>query len=112
MSAGELKQRILLQEEVEVFANPWDSGENTKQWQDIKPIWANIEHLKGSERFAAGAIYEQEIIKIKVRYKAVKQVENTKRYRFVVDETIYNIIEMDIHYHRGYILFVCKADQM
>jgi len=66
MRAGELRQRVTLQEATEVR----DSfGEVTKTWSDVATVWASVETLSGREFLEARQLQRATTVRVVIRWR-------------------------------------------
>lgn len=66
MTIGDLRQRILFQEEVKTDD---DAHGHTQSWKDIAKVWANVRPLSGREIFYARQLKNTTTHLITVRYR-------------------------------------------
>lgn len=84
MKAGKLRHRVILQR---LSAGDDGYGGITEIWQEVAVLWAQVEPLRGNERYRAQAITAELSHKVTIRYR--KNV--VPQMRLVIGEQILNI---------------------
>lgn len=67
MQAGELNQRITLQQP---SASRDALGQRVEAWTDVATVWASAQPLRGREFFAAGQVQSEAAVRFTIRYRA------------------------------------------
>lgn len=65
--AGQLRQRITVQSATRTTD---EGGGHTTTWADLASLWANVEALGGSERYAAQAVEGVADYTVTIRYRS------------------------------------------
>jgi len=84
MSAGRLRRRVTIQRSVRV-----DDGYGGSQvvWEDVGKVWAAVEPLRGSERYAAQQVKNDLSHRVLMRYRP----GITPQMRLVLNDRVLNI---------------------
>ena len=94
MNIAGLRTRITFQKNETVVDR---YGNHTSAWTDFFSCWATAvtSGLSSSEGEAAGHTVEADRLDITVRYSSETAVVNSKQYRILLDNRIYNILSID-----------------
>lgn len=84
MRAGELNQRVTLQERL-----PGQNvlGEATGSWSDVATVWAQAQPLRGREWFAAGQMQQATDVRFRIRWRS----DVTQSLRLLWRSEVYSI---------------------
>ena len=89
MQAGNLRKRITLQKRVGT-RDAW--GQLVNSWQDIAPIWAEVEMVSGKEGLHGLQVESSMSCKVTVRYRPeLADPRQVNAWRFVFDGRTLNI---------------------
>jgi SPP1 family predicted phage head-tail adaptor len=83
-TASRLRHRLTLQQEVQTADG---AGGNTRTWQNIVDLWAEINPISGRERAFAGQVQAEISHKITIRYRSGV----TAGMRLLYNTRIFNI---------------------
>ncbi len=94
MNIAGLRVRITIQKNVTAVDR---IGNHTSVWTDFFSCWATAvtSGLSSSEDESAGHIVEADRLDITVRYSSETAVVNSKQYRILLGNRIYNILSID-----------------
>ena len=94
MNIAGLRTRITFQKNETVVDR---YGNHTSAWTDFFSCWATAvtSGLSFSEGEAAGHTVEADRLDITVRYSSETAVVNSKQYRILLGDRIYNILSID-----------------
>ncbi len=94
MNIAGLRTRITFQKNETVVDR---YGNHTSAWTDFFSCWATAvtSGLSSSEGEAAGHTVEADRLDITVRYSSETAVVNSKQYRILLGNRIYNILSID-----------------
>lgn len=94
MNIAGLRVRITIQRNQTVTDK---YGNHTSAWTDYFSCWATaITSGKSADEYAAaGHTVEGELLDFTVRYSSETAAVNTKQYRILLNDRIYNIISID-----------------
>jgi SPP1 family predicted phage head-tail adaptor len=94
MNIAGLRTRITFQKNETVVDR---YGNHTSAWTDFFSCWATAvtSGLSSSEGEAAGHTVEADRLDITVRYSSETAVVNSKQYRILLGDRIYNIVSID-----------------
>ena len=94
MNIAGLRTRITFQKNETVVDR---YGNHTSAWTDFFSCWATAvtSGLSSSEGEAAGHTVEADRLDITVRYSSETAVVNSKQYRILLGDRIYNILSID-----------------
>jgi len=67
MQAGDLRQRITIQEAADPAQDTY--GAEIEVWADVATVWAAVEPLTGREFFDAQAMNAETTTRIRIRYR-------------------------------------------
>lgn len=72
-------------------------GNHKSAWNDFFPCWATAvtSGLSSGEEESAGHTVEEDRLDITVRYSSETAVVNSKQYRILLGDRIYNILSID-----------------
>ena len=101
MKIGALRVRITIQKQ-ETVIDPY--ANHTSVWVDYFKCWATAvtSGLAASEEEAAAHTVEKDRLDITVRYSSETAAVDSKQYRILIGDRIYNILsidEMGFHHH-------------
>ena len=88
MKIGDLRQRILFQEEVKTDD---DAHGHTQSWKDIAEVWANVQPLSGRELYYAKQLKNTTTHVIKIRYRNDITVDRISLMRIIFETRIIKI---------------------
>lgn len=94
MNIAAMRVRIIIQKNETVT----DAiGNHTSVWTDYFPCWATAitSGRSADERQEAGTTQEAERLEFTVRYSSETAAVNSKQYRVLLGDRIYNIINID-----------------
>lgn len=94
MNIGALRTKITIQRN-ETVTDQY--GNHKSVWTDHYSCWATAvtSGLSSSEREAAGTTVEEDRLDITVRYSSEIEEVDSKRYRILLGDRIYNIVSID-----------------
>ena len=94
MNIAGLRIRITIQKNETVTDN---YGNHKSVWQDYFTCWATAvtSGLSSSENETAGHTAEVDRLDLTVRWSSETAVVNSKQYRILIGERIYNILSID-----------------
>ena len=94
MNIAGLRVRITIQKNATVVDRV---GNHTSAWTDYFTCWATAvtSGLSSSEEESAGHTVEADRLDITARYSSETAAVNSKQYRIVLDDRIYNILSID-----------------
>ena len=89
---GKLRHRVTIQQLVNIDDG---GGGSIETWQDIVPVWAAIEPLRGNERYTAQQVQSTLSHKVTIRYReGVKpQMRLTYKGRVFEVESVIDVEE-------------------
>ncbi len=89
MQIGPLRHRVELQQLGAETRDP--TGGVTRPWATVVTRWAQIQPLRGSEKFEAAQMEPRSTVKIRIRYHAT--IDSTWRVKWTVESVTkyYNI---------------------
>lgn len=92
MNAGSLRHRVTIQQRA---ATQDGFGEPSDTWTDIATVWANVQPLRGEERFTAQQMQAAIDHKVTMRYRAPLSAQNRLMFgaRILDIESVVNIDE-------------------
>lgn len=107
MQAGELRQRIALEQQVQ--AQDPATGDISVTWALVATVWANVQPLSAREFIAAQATQAQVDTKITLRYR--DGITAAMRARELSRGTLYNIngVLPDNVSGREWVTLVCSS---
>jgi SPP1 family predicted phage head-tail adaptor len=92
-----MRQRIILQERVIAPAPPY--GEPVESWQDVTPLNASVEPLKGQE-FFKGSDVPQKVAEVDTRMRIrYRKGMDPAKHRIVYDGIVHDLVAV-IHDRR------------
>lgn len=91
MNPGELRHRITIKKLKKIKVNGFDDV----KWEDYKTVWAGVNNLFGKEYWEAKAIQSENTIEFVIRFSKDVGILNSKEYRIVFNNKIYNITFVD-----------------
>lgn len=97
---GDLKERVTIQERITTQDT---FGAESSNWNDIKTVWADVQGLRGFERYAAAQVQAQNDVKVFMRYRS--DVKN--KMRLVHGDRILDI-ESVVDIDRRLLEITCK----
>lgn len=68
MRTGELRHRIIIQEES--FLKTPGTGEKISSWTDVCTVWAAVEPVSGREYFLSLETHSEQVVRVRIRYRA------------------------------------------
>ena len=94
MNIAGMRVRITIQKNATVVDRV---GNHTSAWTDYFSCWATAvtSGLSSTEEEAAGHTVEADRLDITVRYSSETAAVNSKEYRIMLGERIYNILSID-----------------
>lgn len=72
-----------------------ENGFEVEEWTDFKTVWASVNNLFGKEYWEAKTIQAEKTIEFKIRYSKDLKDLNTKKYRIMWDNRIFDITFID-----------------
>lgn len=66
MSAGKLKQRVIIQQETQTADA---AGGYVISWQDVAEVWARVKPKRGSESLEAMQVRDVQVYEVVIRYR-------------------------------------------
>jgi SPP1 family predicted phage head-tail adaptor len=95
VKAGELDRRVTIEEYTETQD---DYGEPIKDWVAVATVWAQVQPLRGSERFLA----QQVSADVETRFRIRWRDDVTDKMRLLYETAYYNITAiLEIGRHEG-----------
>lgn len=92
MDSGAYRQRVKIQKYINGFDN---IGNPINDWQDYKEDYAYVNGLSGREYWQAAAVHGENTVEFIFRWKRFFDEMNTKEYRLVMNDSIYDINVID-----------------
>lgn len=77
MRIGSLDKRIIIKAKT---ATEDTYGEPIETWVDLATVWANVQYLRGAERYSAKQTIANIDVKFKIRWRRDVSVENIIEY--------------------------------
>ena len=94
MNIGQMRVRITIQKSETIIDQ---YGNHTSSWTDYFKCWASAvtSGISSVEEEAAGHTVEEDRLDITLRYSSEIAAVNSKEYRILIGDRIYNIINID-----------------
>lgn len=92
MNAGLYRNKIVIQKYVQGYN---DVGSPLDEWQNYKTVYAYVNGLSGSEYWEAANIRQENTVEFVCRWKPFFDEMNTKQFRIIFNDSIYNINTID-----------------
>ena len=92
MHAGAYRHKI----EIQKNAPYQDSIGNPKSnWEKFREIYAYVNGLSGNEYWEAAVVHAEKTLDIVTRWKPFFKDMNSKNYRVIFENEVYNIVSID-----------------
>lgn len=89
---GKYRHRITIQLRETVTNH---NGFTADEWLNFHTCWAYVSGLSGQEFWAAQAVQAENTVNFKIRYSPYLEKLNSKDYRLVFKDDVYNITSVD-----------------
>lgn len=93
MDTGRLNQRVTIQQRAADCIT--ENGLQQEQWSDFYCCWTYVNNLSGTEFWSAHAVQAEDTVVFTVRYCKKIAVIDTRNYRLVFNNAVYNILFVD-----------------
>lgn len=92
MDSGAYRNLVTIQKYVDGFDN---IGNQSHEWQDYRKAYAYVNGLSGREYWEAANVQQENTVEFVFRWKPFFDMMNTKQYRLIFHDRIYNISLID-----------------
>lgn len=93
MNSGDLKERIIIQKRTTTKVK----GVPIDQWDTFYSCWCGVNSLYGTELYKALEIQQENVLNFTVRYTKTLDKLNTKEYRIMWGNRVFNIVATDYY---------------